>query len=268
MALADLPRATFYDRLHRNHKPDKYAELKECIKQEFEASFETYGYRRIWMKTLKKGFSASPNTINRLMSEIGIGSTIYSRHTSHYSSYKGRVGTVNDNLLKQTFNATKPFTVLHTDITQVKLTDGTWGYISAVTDEASREILTYIVSETTNKKQLAMTLENLASKLPEGVTPILHSDQGWQYQLRYYQTKLHELNIIPSMSRKGNCHDNAPIESFFNLLKRERINRQPIRNLEDLQVTVDQYVTWFNTERISMKHGGLTPQEYRQRTAV
>ncbi|WZK66190.1 IS3 family transposase [Lacticaseibacillus rhamnosus] len=96
----------------------------------------------------------------------------------------------------------------------------------------------------------------------------MHSDQGWQYQTREYQSQVHAMGIVPSMSRKGNCHDNAPMESFFNLLKRERLNRQPIKDLEELKQIVDHYVTWFNHDRISLNKNGLTPIEYRNQTAA
>jgi putative transposase len=72
------------------------------------------------------------------------------------------------------------------------------------------------------------------------------------------------MGLIPSMSRKGNCHDNAPMESFFNLMKRECLNRQPIRDLERLEKLVKKYIAWYNTKRISLKHRGLTPIEYRK----
>ncbi|OAU38404.1 integrase, partial [Lacticaseibacillus rhamnosus] len=166
------------------------------------------------------------------------------------------------------FDAEEPFTVLHTDITQVRLLDHSWGYISAIIDEASREVITVIVRNSANKEQLHLTLDDLAKKLPTGVTPIVHSDQGWQYQTREYQSRVHAMGIIPSMSRKGNCHDNAPMESFFNLLKRERLNRQPIKDLEELKQIVNRYVTWFNHDRISLNKNGLTPIEYRNQAAV
>jgi putative transposase len=268
LALAQLPRATFYDRLHRKNKPDKYAALKVFIKKTFHDSYETYGYRRIHIMARKACFKCSPNTILRLMGQLNLSVTLYSRHTSGYHSYKGKVGTVNDNLLHQQFDAEEPFTVLHTDITQVRLLDNSWGYISAIIDEASREVITVIVRNSANKEQLHLTLDDLAKKLPTGVTPIVHSDQGWQYQTREYQSRVHAMGIIPSMSRKGNCHDNAPMESFFNLLKRERLNRQPIKDLEELKQIVNRYVTWFNHDRISLNKNGLTPIEYRNQAAV
>ncbi|WP_146995646.1 DDE-type integrase/transposase/recombinase, partial [Schleiferilactobacillus harbinensis] len=94
-------------------------------------------------------------------------------------------------MLHQRFDAQEPFTVLHTDVTQVKLVDHSWGYISAVIDEASREVITIIVSNSANKGQLHLTLDDLAKKLPANVTPIMHSDQGWQYQTREYQSRVH-----------------------------------------------------------------------------
>ena len=258
-----MPRSTYYHALWRKRQPDKYAKLKEFIKKEFKNSFETYGYRRIASQARRAGFKCSPNTINRLMGELGLTVTVYSRHISGYHSYKGNTGTVVDNVLKQKFDATEPYTVLHTDVTQVKLANNQWGYISAVIDEASNEVVSLNVSNHANKQQLATTLSNLQATIPKESMPILHSDQGWQYQLSYYHQTLHKMGIIPSMSRKGNCHDNAPIESFFNLLKRERLNRSKIEDLDRLEEITSQYVKWFNEERISLNKNGLTPIEYR-----
>lgn len=263
LALAKLPRATFYDRLKRRHRPDKYQTLKAFIKKTFHDSYETYGYRRIHIMAQRAGFKCSPNTVRRLMGQLDLSVTLYSRHVSGYHSYKGKIGTINDNLLRQQFDATEPFTVLHTDVTQVKLVDHTWGYISAIIDEASREVLTVVVSQSANKEQLHLTLDDLSKILPLGAMPIMHSDQGWQYQTREYQSRTKAMGIIPSMSRKGKCHDNAPMESFFNLLKRERLNRQPIQDLEELKTITNDYVHWFNHGRISLNKNGLTPIEYR-----
>jgi Transposase and inactivated derivatives len=261
-----LPRATFYDRLHRNNKPDKYAKLKAFILKTFQESAETYGYRRIHLLARKAGFKLSPNTVLKLMGELNLTVTIYSKHTSGYHSYKGHVGTVNDNLLHQQFNATIPNTVFHTDVTQVKLLDHSWGYISAIIDEASREVITIIVSAHANKEQLALTIADFAKKCLVDNTVIMHSDQGWQYQLADYQNAMRELGVLPSMSRKGNCHDNAPIESFFSLLKRECLYRQSIHDVTELTRIVSEYTEWYNTKRISLNKNGLTPVEYREQT--
>lgn len=263
-----LPRATYYDRIKRDKKPDKYAEVKVFIKHLYYESNETYGYRRIRAKAAKQGLRYSEETIRRLMSDMGLKVAIYSKHTAKYRSYKGTVGPIAPNVLKQQFNAKQPLSVLHTDITQVRLYNGEWGYISTVTDEASREVLAATVSASPNKALIRTTLDELQKHLKEGLKPVLHSDQGWQYQVIEYQERLKKMNIIQSMSRKGNCHDNAPIESFFNLMKRECLNRYRIDNLTCLRKMVNDYVEWFNNVRISMNKNGLTPVEYREQATV
>ncbi|MFC6177353.1 IS3 family transposase [Companilactobacillus huachuanensis] len=268
LRISQLPRATYYDRRHRNVKTDKYVDIKAFICQAFKDSFETYGYRRIHVMAKKAGYKISANTVLRLMGELNLSSTVYSRHTSGYHSYKGHTGTINDNLLGQKFTATKPFSVMHTDVTQVKLTNNTWGYISAIMDEASREIVTIIITDRADRQQLALTIDDFALKIPIDAQPIMHSDQGWQYQHKDYQNAMKELRVTPSMSRKGNCHDNAPMESFFNLMKRECLYRTTIDNLEDLKQVATNYIVWYNTKRISMNKNGLTPVEYREQAVA
>ncbi len=107
------------------------------------------------------------------------------------------------------------------------MADTKWAYVSAITDEASKEVLAFQVSNSPNSKLIMDTLDELTENIPEGIKPIIHSDQGWHYQLNYYTDKLSEKKFIQSMSRKGNCLDNAPIESFFHLLKTECLNGFP-----------------------------------------
>ncbi|KRM87631.1 IS3 family transposase [Lacticaseibacillus thailandensis] len=114
----------YYDRLKRNKKVDKYAELKRFIKQHFYGSKETYGYRRIHDEAIKHGLHYAEETIRRLMSDMGLKVTLYSKHTAKYHSYKGKVAKITPNILKQQFAAKQPLTVLHTDVTQVRLYNG------------------------------------------------------------------------------------------------------------------------------------------------
>lgn len=133
------------------------------------------------------------------MDELNVQVSLYNRHRNgRYSSYKGTVGKVARNVLHQHFNETVPFKVLHTDVTQVRLADTKWAYVSAITDEASKEVLAFQVSNSPNSKLIMDTLDELSEK-----------------------------KFIQSMSRKGNCLDNAPIESFFHLLKTECLNGFP-----------------------------------------
>lgn len=153
-------------------------------------------------------------------------------------------------------------------MTQVRLYNGEWGYISSITDEASREVIAAIVSTSPNKALIQASLDELEHHLKEGIKPTLHSDQGGQYQMVDYQPRLKALNITQSMSRKVSSHDNAPIEIFFNLLKRECLNRYQINTLSDLRNLVNGYVDWFNNVRISRNKIGLPPVEYREQTLI
>lgn len=218
----------------------------------------TYGYRRIWYLSVKNGFTYCQETIRNLMTKLGLKVTLYHRKGERYSSYKGHVGKLVENKLKQQFRAIQPLTVLHTDVTQVRTRRG-WGYISVILDQASKEVISWQVGSHPD----AILVEQTLSQLPKGITPISHSDQGAVYQREFYQQKLRSMNITPSMSRKGNCLDNAPIESFFSLLKREFLNRIPIESVNDLKLKMHEYVSWYNTKRISLNKKGMTPVEYR-----
>lgn len=258
-----LPRATYYDRLKRNYKPDKHAKIKQFIRREFISSGARYGYRRMHQKARDAGFTYAEETIRKIMKALGLKVTLFSKHTSKYSSYKGTVGKVVPNLLNQQFNATKPLTVLHTDITQVALSNGKKGYISTIIDEASKEVLAAIASYSPSNQLIKATLDTAQKQIPAGSHPILHSDQGWQYQVTAYQLRLKQMGIVQSMSRKGNCHDNAPVESFFSLLKRECLNQYTFKNITELRQVLKTYIKWFNHDRISMKTKGLSPISYR-----
>lgn len=264
----ELPRATYYDQRKRMKKPDKYTNVKLFIEHVYHESHETYGYRRVYAMALKAGYTLCRETIRNLMSLLGLKVGVYSKHTSQYSSYKGQVGRIAPNIIKQNFNKTTPLTVFHTDITQIRLVDGKWGYLSCITDEASGEVLVAKASTSPNMALIQDTLDELKSWITPGSAPILHSDQGWQYQQKAYRKALNRMNITQSMSRKGNCHDNAPIESFFNLMKRECLNRIRINNIDELVKVVAEYTHWYNNERISMNKNGLTPVEYRNQTII
>ncbi|MHC3377847.1 IS3 family transposase [Ligilactobacillus equi] len=181
----------------------------------------TYGYRRILPLLQEAGYHMAEATLCRLMSELGVQLAMYNRpKNDRYSSYKGTIGKVARNLLNQTFDATNPYTVLHTDVSQIRLGNSTWAYMSIILDQA--KVLAASISQSPNKLLITDTLKQLEDKLPEGVNPIIHSDQGWHYQLDYYREKIDSLGLTQSMSRKGNCLDNAPMESFFTFSKSNR----------------------------------------------
>ncbi|MGV0011376.1 IS3 family transposase [Limosilactobacillus fermentum] len=222
---------------------------------------ETYGYRRIWYCLMKQGFTYCQETVRRLMTSMGLKVTLYSSK-SHYHSYRGHVVKTAPNYLHQQFNARKAYQFLHTDITQISISENVKGYLSLVIDEASGAVVAYATSTHPNMNLITTMLVSLFKNLPQGSSPIMHSDQGWQYQQWQYRGLLCQHGITQSMSRKGNCLDNSPVESFFNLLKRECLNRVKITSFQQFQNVIDQYIHWYNNIRISVNKKGMTPNEY------
>ena len=261
-----MPRSTFYYTLSQLNHADKYADLKKDIVKWFKDSHETYGYRRIFLLAQQAGYTYCMETMRRIMhQELGLCPTIYNQRRRKYSSYRGNIGKIAPNLLNQHFDTTEPYRVLHTDITQIRMENGNFGYISAVLDEGSHEILAIQTSSHPDTKLILDTLAQLPTFDNSATSVLIHSDQGWHYQLAYYRNELKQHHLIQSMSRKGNCHDNAPMESFFNLLKRECLKRTEIKNINQLQQKVKNYVGWYNTKRISFKLNGMSPCQYRQK---
>lgn len=266
-----LKKATYHDERKRiRNYVDKYKDVKaEILKITENGKWRgrlTYGYRRVQDELVKLDIHLADAVVRRLMNELGVQVSLYNRHRNgKYSSYKGTVGKIAPNVLHQQFNETVPLKVLHTDVTQVRLADSKWAYISAITDEASKEVLAFQISNSPNSKLILDTLNELIAVIPKGVQPTIHSDQGWHYQLNYYIDELSNKGFSPSMSRKGNCLDNAPIESFFHIFKTECLNGfPPCKDIKEFKKIAMEYVDWFNNRRISRKTKGMTPCEYRE----
>lgn len=111
-------------------------------------------------------------------------------------------------------------------------------------------------------------LSKALSVLGEGEYPLLHSDQGWQYQMAHYQKRLREAGLKQSMSRKGNCYDNAVIESFFGTLKSECLYLREYSDIKELRIAIAEYIHYYNHERIKQKLKGLSPVEYRTQAQI
>ena len=251
--------------------PDKYQDVKDKIIQIRSSNKRierSYGYRRIYRELQKLGVTLCKNTIRRITKQMGININLYSKRTSGYHSYKGHVGRIAPNKLKQTFDETRPYQVLLTDVSQIKMKDGNNGYISSIIDEGTREVLSVKVSTTPNLKLIEQTLIETNKHLPKNSKAILHSDQGWQYQNNKYQKWLKDNQMEQSMSRKGNCLDNSPMENFFNLLKREELYFDWPKDINDLKKQCEDYKYFFNHQRITETLKGLTPVEYRNQALM
>ena len=199
-------------------------------------------------------------TVQRLMKETGL---ICRVRMKKYRSYKGEVGKIAPNLLKRDFSTTAPNQKWVTDVTEFSLF-GEKLYLSPILDLYSSDLVSYVISDRPVLSMVMNMLDDAARQLPLGAAPILHSDQGWQYQHKQYQKKLSEYGIVQSMSRKGNCLDNAVMENFFGLLKSELLYLQEFISMEHFKQELIDYLDYYNNRRIKLKLKGLPPAIHRQ----
>ena len=254
-----MSRSTFYYQLKRKKKPDKYREVKEHIRCIYEHNKGRYGYRRVHIILRREGIVLNHKTTQKLMKSMGLQGK---RRRNKYCSYKGNVGKVAANILNRDFKSQKPFEKLVTDVTEFHIGNERV-YLSPVLDLFNNEIVAYSISLSPSFAQIRTMLKQLFERLPTAAKPIMHSDQGWQYQMREYQLMLKEHNITQSMSRKGNCLDNSVMENFFGRLKTEMFFGETFTSVEDFQQKLEEYICYFNNERVSLKLGGMSPVQYR-----
>ena len=179
-----------------------------------------------------------------------------------YSSYKGQVGTIAENLLKREFDTDAPNTKWVTDVTEFKIAEQKI-YLSPVLDLFDRSIVSYSVSESPTVAFTNKSLTEAIETLAMDEAPMMHSDQGFQYQHASWQKLLRNANMTQSMSRKGNCLDNSMMENFFGHLKEEMFHRQEFTDTSGFITELEDYIRWYNNDRISLTLQCLSPEEYR-----
>ena len=258
--VAQLPRATFYYHLKRMKGVDKYELAKQEITAIYHENKGRYGYRRITMVLRDRELPLNHKTVQRLMKELGL---ICHVRMKKYRSYKGEVGKVAPNLLNRDFHADRPNQKWVTDVTEFSLF-GEKLYLSPILDLHSSDLVSYTISDRPVLSMVTTMLDKAFEKIPDGTDLILHSDQGWQYQHKQYQRMLREKGIRQSMSRKGNCLDNAVIENFFGVLKSELLYLQKFSSMEHFKQELIEYLDYYNNRRIKAKLKGLPPAIHRQ----
>lgn len=264
LQLAGLPRSTFYYYLHQSQNPAKYQMVKEQIVIIFNENKKRYGYRRITKELHNNDIRVNHKTVRKLMKQLGLVCQVRSKRK--YSSYKGEVGEVAPNLLERHFKTNQPNRKWVTDVTEFKVNDQKL-YLSPILDLFNGEVVSYNLSRHPNFKQITDMLEGAFQKLPDKVDNlILHSDQGWQYQMKSYQNLLKAKGITQSMSRKATCLDNAVAENFFGLLKTELFYLEKFNSIDQLEKAIVDYIDYYNNRRIKLKLNGLSPVQYRIQT--
>lgn len=259
-----MPRSTYYYYIKQMKRPDKYADIKNEILVIYHENQGRYGYRRITMELRNRGYQINHKTVQRLMKILGLKCMV---RMKKYRSYKGQVGKIAPNLLQRNFKAEKSNQKWTTDITEFSLF-GTKLYLSPILDMYNGEIVSYSISNAPVLNQVMDMLDKAFAKIPDNTQLIFHSDQGWQYQHKAYQQRLKDKGIRQSMSRKGNCLDNAVMENFFGLLKSELLYLREFSSLEEFQIELEKYIDYYNNKRIKSKLKGLSPVQYRIQSSL
>jgi transposase InsO family protein len=248
-----VSRAAYYAWVKTLDKPDPDQERMERVQSAYEASHRTYGYRRITLDLQQnQGLCINHKTVLRLMRKLNIRSV--ARKPKMYKKLE-ELGTYHTypNLLQRDFMASRPNQKWVTDVTYI-LTQQGWAYLSTIKDLYDGFIVGYAFSQSNSIALVTTTLRQ--AKVKEKVTDglILHSDQGHQYTSQAYHDVLtQEYNITPSMSRRANCWDNAPMESFFGHLKEEYLRQFKTPTFEEAQQLIEEYLYFYNYERIQLK---------------
>ena len=241
----------------------------------FEYHKSRYGYRRIVL-AIEELKGINHKRIQRIMSENGL----FGRQPKNkYHSYKGDNGEYKENLLLhkevdevnhktkyvRDFDTSKPNEKWTTDVSEFKAPGGKL-YLSPIMDMYDGSIISYDISISPDFNQTKRMIDGAFGKYPDLKGLIFHSDQGWQYQMKPYRKWLKDKGILQSFSRKGNCMDNSLMENFFGIMKNEMYYDHEFKSLDELRTAMEEYILYYNTERINIKRQGLPPLVYRQQS--
>lgn len=251
--LFGVSRSGYYDFCNRLGQPEPDAQLAELLRSQQERCRKTYGYRRMWIWLEKQGIHRDPKTVLRIMKKYGLLSEI--RRTRKWVQMGQQVHKY-ENLLGRDFQADRPNSKWVTDISYIHTGEGVL-YLSMIRDLYDNSIVAYktAVQQTVNLVLDTIRLAVKQEKKKVAGSLQLHSDQGFQYTSQAYFNLTKEYDITPSMSRRGNCYDNAMAENFFSILKTECIYRQKIKTFQQARELIDEFIYFYNHERIQLKTG-------------
>ena len=210
------------------------------------------------------GYMLNHKTVQKLMKELKLKSIV---RVKKYKSYRGQIGTIAPNHLARKFEAKLPNEKWVTDVTEFNIA-GHKVYLSPVLNLYNREIVSFAVDLRPHAKLVPNMIQKAFKKLKNHEQPLIHSDQGWQYQMKGYQQTLKQCGMIQIMSRKGNCLDNAAMESFFGILRSEFYYTKKFTDADNFITELKEYIWYYNHERIKTKLKGLSPVQYRNQSLI
>ena len=264
--LLDISRSSYYR--YKNKKISKRSleevVLKEEIREIWLLNEKKYGSPKIQGELRKKGLRVSERRIQKLMKEMGIKSVVTQKYKYKSSMSSEQEGL--ENKLNRDFKSSKSYEKIVGDITYIRTKDKGWCYLASYMDLYNNEILSYEFGEKMEEELVLKSLFKLPLKKLKG--SIIHTDRGSQYTAKNYRKKLLEYGIIESYSRRGNPYDNACIESFHSVLKKELIYPQELKSYSELKRILFEYIEGFyNTRRTQKRLGYLSPKEYLKKSS-
>ena len=213
----------------------------------------------MYQQLRNEGDTLNHKTVQRLMQEMNLKSKV---RRVKYRSYRGEIGKTAPNILNREFDATRPNEKWATDVTEFKVADRK-AYLSPIIDMFNGEIIAYTISDRPDLKMVMDMMHSAKRKIKDTSGVMLHSDQGWHYQHMQYQQTLKKYGITQSMSRKGNCLDNAVMENFFGIMKSELLYLHQFSDMEVFKRELRKYINYYNNDRIKLKLNGKSPVQYR-----
>jgi putative transposase len=264
--IAKIPRSSYYKWLNR--KPSLRQSENEELTQVMIALYKKvegiYGYRQLALHMRRQTEKQiNHKRVQRLMKIEGIQSVIRRKKKKYVRSTPQQVA---ENVLNRKFQAEAPNEKWVTDVTEFKYGNAQKAYLSAIYDLHDNTVISYVLGHSNNNALVFQTLK-LALQAAPGGTPLLHSDRGFQYTSLGFKKLLDDSKLTQSMSRVGRCIDNGPMESFWGTLKCEKYYLHKYLTFEKLQKDIDNYIHFYNYERLQAKLNGLSPMEFRTKTA-
>ena len=264
--MTELPESTYHYHIGKKTESNKDKEIEELIQTIFKENKERYGYRRITDELKSRGYEVNHKRVLRIMRKLGLKCLKFTNRSRRYNSYKGTIGKVAKSKMNRRFTTPNPLQKLVTDITEFKCIENEKLYLSPIIDLYNQEIIAWEIS---NHPTLDIAIEPLKAAIEvikENAVyrTTLHSDQGWHYQHNAWIKTLKQHGIFQSMSRKGNCLDNSPMENFFGILKQEMYYGEDLLSYTELKQRIEDYIYYYNHDRIKQKLSGLSPVEYRK----
>ena len=253
--MAEVSRCGYYKWLKHVDDPDKDYDDYLKVKEVFDKSKGKYGWRSIKMSLP----AMNHKKIQRIMRKYGLRTKVRRKNPYKQMMKKNLEHRIFPNKLQREFHQVIPFKAFCTDITYLRFQNG-FAYLSVIKDIASGEVVAWNISLYLEMTLVTETIKNLRLDSYEDI--IIHSDQGFHYTNPTYIEIVRELKMVQSMSAKGKCIDNAPIESFFGHMKDE-LDYKSCKSFEELRFTIEEYMRYYNNERKQWTRKRMTPVEYR-----